>query len=167
MRKFLMVISFFVLLLGVALEYDLGFDHGLMVTLRNGKTYGLLICGEFYCIESTGGRSRQIGVAWVRYPWDSCIINPVRLRHEMLGFEWDTGSCTDYHAPPASLRRCVIPFWIFLLAGSVLPLQTVFRRMRERFLLRAGRCIKCGYDMRASPTVCPECGHHAGAKHRH
>lgn len=168
MRKFLVVISFLVLLLGAALEYDLGFDRGIMVTLKTGKTYGtVLIGGGFYCIEATGGRPRRTGFTGVRYPWDSCIINPVNLRYGILGFQWDTGTCADYHAPPASLRRCIIPFWIFLLAGSVLPLQTLFRRMRIRSFRHSGRCIKCGYDLRASSDVCPECGHPTDATLHH
>jgi len=160
MRWLLLVMSLFVLLLGIALEYDLGFDHGIIVTRKDGRSYGaILISDGFYCIQAAGGRSRPAGLTRVRYPWPSCIINPVNLPHSILGFGWGTGSCSDYHAPPASLRRFYVPFWILILAGSVLPLQTLVRQMRSRAWRRAGRCAKCGYDLRASPTVCPECGH--------
>ena len=35
-----------------------------------------------------------------------------------------------------------------LLAGSI----------RRRKRLRSGQCVQCGYDLRASSGVCPECG---------
>jgi hypothetical protein len=35
-------------------------------------------------------------------------------------------------------------------------------RSRQRARMRSlqqGRCLRCGYDLRSSPELCPECGH--------
>ncbi|HEX4797145.1 MAG TPA: hypothetical protein VH370_25355 [Humisphaera sp.] len=53
-----------------------------------------------------------------------------------------------------------IAFWtILLLAALFVPRLLMWLREREtnrRFL--NGQCIECGYDLRASPQRCPECG---------
>jgi hypothetical protein len=41
------------------------------------------------------------------------------------------------------------------LAWFVATCWTLNRQESRR---RAGRCVKCGYDLRASPRRCPECG---------
>jgi hypothetical protein len=61
-----------------------------------------------------------------------------------------------------TVRMLVIPGW---LASSILlawPLTTMAmatrRASRRRRLARSGHCPACGYDLRASPGRCPECG---------
>jgi hypothetical protein len=51
-----------------------------------------------------------------------------------------------------------LPFW--LLAGAAAALPAARWRRRRRLARRAalGRCHACGYDLRASPGRCPECG---------
>ena len=51
-----------------------------------------------------------------------------------------------------------IPFWVVALALSLYPLFTVFRWRARRRRVNKGCCVKCGYDLRASEGVCPECG---------
>jgi hypothetical protein len=55
-------------------------------------------------------------------------------------------------------RTAVIPFWLPALAASALPAVWVRRRLRQRRRTRRGLCSACGYDLRASPGRCPECG---------
>src|SRR4051812_40688425 len=55
----------------------------------------------------------------------------------------------------------VAPYWAPALLLAPLPLlwaRVSHRRWRQRSRRRHGRCTQCGYDLRASPTTCPECG---------
>jgi hypothetical protein len=57
------------------------------------------------------------------------------------------------------LWRVWIPLWLPTIAGA-LPcvVWAIRRRARSRRRDRVGRCHVCGYDLRATPGRCPECG---------
>lgn len=46
--------------------------------------------------------------------------------------------------------------WPLVLSTSLLPAVWLTRLLRSRG--RAGQCPNCGYDLRATPERCPECG---------
>jgi len=50
------------------------------------------------------------------------------------------------------------PLWVVVVAGAALPAARVMRRRAARRRARAGQCPGCGYDLRATPERCPECG---------
>ena len=53
-----------------------------------------------------------------------------------------------------------VPYWLLLSATGALPIARLMLHPRRRRAAReaAGLCAICGYDLRASPDRCPECG---------
>jgi hypothetical protein len=60
-----------------------------------------------------------------------------------------------------SSRTIFIPLWL-LAAGAAVPPALYWKRRaaerRQRRWEAAGLCYCCGYDLRATPGQCPECG---------
>jgi len=58
----------------------------------------------------------------------------------------------------ADLRWLIVPYWSVAACTAALPAAWTTSRLHRVRATRNGRCAKCGYDLRATPNCCPECG---------
>jgi hypothetical protein len=82
--------------------------------------------------------------------------------------EWESGFLGISYYPPRTYRsgnafggfiihyRTV--FVACLLVPAILSTRRILRHRRQRERRRRGLCPACGYDLRATPERCPECG---------
>ena len=106
---------------------------------------------------TSGGRSAWAAGApgWeLEYAQDSSPL---------LGFEWGdyARSSSSVHLDSSESRWVRIPYWLAVAVTALLParrLWTFVRRRGRRRAALAGLCPACGYDLRATPGRCPECG---------
>jgi hypothetical protein len=68
----------------------------------------------------------------------------------------------DYSYLPLKLNYVTAPVWSLPVILAFAPCSWLAtagrRRWRSHRRLRTGLCIRCGYDLRETPTRCPECG---------
>jgi hypothetical protein len=79
---------------------------------------------------------------------------------------WPSGTTTNalgfggehFRLPEGDDYTLVVPYYAITIALFALPLIWLLRYWRRRKALAAHRCPACGYDLRATPNRCPECG---------
>lgn len=72
-----------------------------------------------------------------------------------LGFDLMSISGTNGPHYAYSNRLIAFPYWFAVFWFMLLPLHLLLKRRRH---VSPGCCRKCGYDLRATPGRCPECG---------
>jgi hypothetical protein len=62
----------------------------------------------------------------------------------------------------SSSYTVAVSYWVLFMVSGMWPGLWMWCWWRRRARPTAGVCSKCGYDLRASPDRCPECGAVAG-----
>lgn len=85
---------------------------------------------------------------------------PQSMERRMGGFWVEQGTMRHpYHGKPAlAYAALVMPYWSLVVLFMALPLWIGVRILRRRWDRNRGLCSSCGYELRATPERCPECG---------
>ena len=148
-------------------------------------TVGLWVRSYFY-MESWAVQSRAVGTAWGASrgqimlerthavaphwytPWDGVSARRRSLPIDLSTLRPPAGLVTDFTAlgfryavvrkPDESRRFFLVPFWAAAAALLALPARRAQLLVRKWRRVPPGFCPRCGYDLRATPDTCPECG---------
>jgi 4-amino-4-deoxy-L-arabinose transferase-like glycosyltransferase len=115
------------------------------------------------CLDITStDESRNSSTAW-RY-WHIRISSD-RRRHLEIGegqsflARLGVGYLPNYLTLSGSSgAQFFLPHWLFCVMFLIAPVIRRRRWLRNRPLRQTGHCVSCGYDLRATPDRCPECG---------
>ena len=116
-------------------------------------------------------------VGYSRYPWDQITRDGMNARGTWLLWRYHAGDATysSWGGNPSPLHvsassdefgygyswSLFVRYWVALTAFGVAPLAAAIRygvRAAKRRRRGKSSCRVCGYDLRATPDRCPECG---------
>ncbi len=104
------------------------------------------------------------GLAWEQF---QPFQQPTSAGRQLITFSASDASRTKALTDPPGVQQVerwrivTLPLWAPLFCFSLLPgMMLVRRHTRQRRAKRVagGLCPNCGYDLRATPQGCPECG---------
>ena len=100
-------------------------------------------------------QSHPVVARWSSLSAGPSVIGDYATARRALGFSVVRIDYSQPH-PYDTFRALVIPFWAPLCLFAALPVIRLARHARRK--PPPGHCRRCGYDLRASPDRCPECG---------
>ena len=142
----------------------------------------------FAMVSFQGGLHFSTGATMTRrFEWDSYRIpeGATWLTEHPYGFDWmhfgfarstQANVRVRLRVPDPALQRAllspvdritpwlppdqfvIIPYWPLALFCALPMIAWGIRRLRRAHRMSRGLCPSCGYDLRATPDRCPECG---------
>jgi hypothetical protein len=92
------------------------------------------------------------GANWYLYGSDAST------RHDVPGIELEFDQQEMLDSSFLNQSRIAVHLGWLLLLSLPMPIFFVYTRIRKHRRVTAGACVTCGYDLRATPDRCPECG---------
>ncbi len=127
-------------------------DHGYWsVSMRSGRLYLEWSPPSSHAWPTWTPRS--ISVLGVEV-WPVTWVLPGKPYHRRMG---DLSSMEGGLMFPGT--AVTFPIWYLIVLTTLWPAMLTARLIRSRRRVQAGCCRICGYDLRATPDRCPECGH--------
>jgi hypothetical protein len=75
-----------------------------------------------------------------------------------IGFGYESRESFVGHSGLMRVTAWRVPFWAIALVTAAGPVYWARVRMKGWRRFKEGACVRCGYDLRATPDRCPECG---------
>lgn len=101
-------------------------------------------------VSSADGRVGLSVTRWTRPKPRGVVVEHARVFRPAANsglFGWSAGSHGYF--------ECWCPHLLVVIAGAATAVVLFHRRQAT---VRLGACLGCGYDLRATPERCPECG---------
>jgi hypothetical protein len=93
-----------------------------------------------------------------RVRWESFPPPPVWVPPPGSGWESPVRFVREGRLGTRTLWSLTVSHWVVAVVASLTPLAWAVRELRRRRRAAAQLCARCGYDLRATPARCPECG---------
>jgi hypothetical protein len=157
------------LLFGLAWWRSYAVHRTLFVFADNGRAISLTSWdGQIHILVTTmhAGPQRSWSLDWVAIRRDNDPdppahlrlvenLSPMQMEHD---FGWARYQAGDLMLSTASGALLTTPHWMWLALALLVPAVRVTRTVVGRRRFAEGHCQVCGYDLRATPDRCPECG---------
>jgi hypothetical protein len=120
------------------------YTNGIAISGIHSQEFALPVHWEFF-VKAPTADGGPIGLP------ESWFVMP--------GISWSRVAI-DLETQPPSYHvehRIIVAHWLLALLVLLLP-AAYYARCRRKKRYPKGLCPTCGYDLRATPDLCPECG---------
>lgn len=97
-------------------------------------------------------------LCWFHLDADAATIDVLSGGGISVGGDPRTAARPGVARMTAWFWQLAVPVWVPIALLLLGPSAWIRRRVRTAKRFTAGHCQRCGYDLRASPGRCPECG---------
>jgi hypothetical protein len=131
-------------------------ENGLVVWSARGQLFIAWLRGEWVMSGTIGSPGSHRGL-WLWASAESELHERVTWRPvPSVGGVQRELSWGGFGASQGHITAVTVPHWSAALLLATLPAARLYRRVRGPS--KPGLCSACGYNLRATPDRCPECG---------